>query len=1801
MTVIDSTIADNSAGAGGGIDNEGTMTVTNSTIADNSAFEGGGISIYGTTTITSSTIAYNSINGGGGGGLFLWSGNAILDNTIVALNTGAITGGTTPDDIFEAGGPASSSSAYNLIGTGGSGGLVNGVNGNQVGVADPGLDPNGLQDNGGPTQTIALLAGSPAIDAGSNSLAVDPTTGQPLAFDQRGPGFPRIANGNVDFGAFEFEGPFAVVTTQPPGSVTAGAGFGLTVTAEDGSGNVVSSFDGTVTVALSNNPGGATLGGTLTVTAQSGVATFSGLTLDTAATGYTLLVSANGLADGTTNAFDVTAAAATHLVVTTQPPSSVTASYTFGLVVSAEDPFDNVNPTFSGGVSVALSNNPGGATLGGTLTATARSGVATFSDLTLNQAGTGYTLQVSSNGLTAATTSAFNVTPVVATQLVMTTEPPSSITAGSEFGLVVTADDNLGHVATTFSGSVTVALWNNPGGATLGGTLTATARSGVAIFSGLILDKAGTGYTLQVTGNWLASATTSAFDVTAAAATQLVVTTQPPGSVTASYTFGLVVSAEDPYGNVDPTFNGGMAVALSNNPGGATLGGTLTATAQSGVATFTGLTLEKAGTGYTLLVSGGGLTGITSPFNVTAAAATQLIITQSPASATAGAGFSLVAAAGDPFGNVNATFGGSVSVALLNNPGGATLGGTLTVMAQSGVATFSGLTLDKLGTGYTLLVSTNGLPAATTDPFDVTAVGSTYTVSSLGDNGTGSGLSGDLRYVITQADSNVGCTIDFSVAGTIYLVSALPDLNRDVTLNGPGAAKLTVARSGAAGTAAFRIFTIDTNTKVKIDGLTITGGLASQGGGLSIDGGTVSLTNVSVINNQAVGPEGAAGSAGSPGASGGRSGYGRPHDAGPGGDGGPGSNGGNALGGGIYMAGGSLTLNNDVVSSNVARGGAGGVGGVGGDGGGWPSGPEVRYGSGGPGGGGATGGKGGNGGAGGSGEGGGLYVSAGNVTIVTSHLESDLASGGPGGVGGRGGDGGAGGRGSAGFPGYGGWPRGTGGPGGNGGSGGSGGEGGLGGAGGSGDGGGLYVAGGIISLSGNTISANSAVGGSGGPAGQGGIGGTGGIGGRGGTGGKGYPGGSGGTGGTGGGGGGGGHGGNGGQGNYGGAGGGAYGGALYVAQGTVALTFDTFNANSALGGQGGGGGHGGTGGYGGGGGNGGRGGTGGNGAEGFATSGGYVFVQPGPGGHGGRGGVGGAGGTGGRGGTGGSAGSGGVGEGGGLYISSGSVSLFGDALSRNSAFGGAGAVGGVGGMGAGGGGGGVGGSGGPGGGWFIFVEPHGGSPYVNLCCVTTPPAPSGSAGGGGSPGNAGPGGEGGQGGDGGSGSGGGVFVGSGSVTITNSTVASDVAQGGPVGPGGGGGVSGGSIHQSGGTGGPGQSPGMAQGAGIHIADGNVSLTNSTIAGNHIASGGAGGGVDVEAGTAALYNSIVALNTDGTGSGAPADDIAGTVAPASAYNLIGTGGSGGLVNNVNGNLIGVADPGLDPNGLQSNGGPTQTIALLPGSPAIGAGSDNIPGVSVPTKDQRGVIRPPDRIDIGAFQDRGFQFTLVAGSSPQRTAVNTAFPNPLAVTVTSPYGDPVVGGVIAFTVTPSQGGASATLSASDATIVADGQASVTATANGTVGGYTVTASPAGAKPRAQFRLRNAPATAGAGGSARTAAIPIVILGAIPTPADPGTDPARLGIPRVPLSDGRVTELAAGLLTASGSIGAGDSPIVGALNIADGGASSLGNGRAGRASAPRAAPRAEILLAGRGRGWSLGASTKARTIGLASAETS
>lgn len=405
---------------------------------------------------------------------------------------------------------------------------------------------------------------------------------------------------------------------------------------------------------------------------------------------------------------------ATQLAIAPSAENLVT-NVRFTVSVAALDSQGIVDPTFTGSVTLTLANNPGNSTLGGALTVNAVNGVATFSDLTLDNPGRGCTLQASSGSLTPGLSSPFDVVP---DQLVVTTQPPASVTAGTAFQVVIAAKDGAGNVDTTFNGSVTVTA---PPGVGLNGALSLNAVNGVATFTDLTINQAGT-YALFASSSGLAPASTGNFVVVAAPATQFVISSQPTSRVTASANFGLQVTAHDSYGNPDPAFTGNVTIALASNPGGATLGGTLTLAAVNGVADFSGLTLDQTGSGYTIQASNGSLNGATTnAFDVTGiGVATQLVVTtQPPPSVAAATGFGLVLSARDSFGTLDPSFSGSVTITLESALGlSAPLGGTTTATAVNGVATFSGLTVERTG-NYLLSAGSTGLTGASSNPFTV--------------------------------------------------------------------------------------------------------------------------------------------------------------------------------------------------------------------------------------------------------------------------------------------------------------------------------------------------------------------------------------------------------------------------------------------------------------------------------------------------------------------------------------------------------------------------------------------------------------------------------------------------------------------------------------------------------------------------------------------------------------------------------------------------------------------------------------------------------------------------------------------------------------------------------------------------------------------------------------------------------------------------------------------------------------------------------------------------------------------------
>ncbi|MFI5455452.1 MAG: choice-of-anchor Q domain-containing protein [Isosphaerales bacterium] len=309
-------------------------------------------------------------------------------------------------------------------------------------------------------------------------------------------------------------------------------------------------------------------------------------------------------------------------------------------------------------------------------------------------------------------------------------------------------------------------------------------------------------------------------------------------------------------------------------------------------------------------------------------------------------------------------------------------------------------------------------------------------------------------------------------------------------------------------------------------------------------------------------------------------------------------------------------------------------------------------------------------------------------------------------------------------------------------------------------------------------------------------------------------------------------------------------------------------------------------------------------------------------------------------------------------------------------------------------------------------------------------------------------------------SGGGIYNG-GTLTVTNSTLAGNSA------PNGGGIFNDGTLTVTNSTLAGNSAP---NGGGIYnlavfegegFVGGTLAVTDSTLSGNSSATGG--GGIANVFGTADIANTIVAGNTAPTG-----PDVYGLVT-SKGHNLIGNSSGGGGF--VAADLLNV-NPVLGP--LQNNGGPTPTLALLPGSPAIAAGSVALAvdaNGNPLTTDQRGSARVVNgTVDIGAFESRGFTTTVTSGNN-QQTAIGTAFTAPLVVTVSSPYGEPVAGGVVTYTAPAS--GVSATFpgGGNTATIDASGQASIAVAANSVPGNYGVGATARGATGTL-FILTNTP---------------------------------------------------------------------------------------------------------------------------------
>jgi Big-like domain-containing protein/calcineurin-like phosphoesterase family protein len=291
------------------------------------------------------------------------------------------------------------------------------------------------------------------------------------------------------------------------------------------------------------------------------------------------------------------------------------------VTVEIRDAGNNLVANATNSVTLAIGTNPKSGHLSGTKTVAAVSGIATFNDLSIDSAGTGYTLSATSAGLTGATSNAFDITVGPATKLGFRVQPANTA-GGTAIAPAVQVEirDAGGNRVTGATNSISVAIGTNPNSGTLSGTTSVVAVAGVATFSTLKIDSAGTGYRLTAAASGLIDATSATFNITVGSASQIGFLVQP-SNATAGAAISPAVKLEirDAGGNRVTTATNSVTAVIGTNPGGGALGGTTVVSAVAGVATFSTLSLNKSGQGYTLQMTSGAFPPVTSDgFDVSA-------------------------------------------------------------------------------------------------------------------------------------------------------------------------------------------------------------------------------------------------------------------------------------------------------------------------------------------------------------------------------------------------------------------------------------------------------------------------------------------------------------------------------------------------------------------------------------------------------------------------------------------------------------------------------------------------------------------------------------------------------------------------------------------------------------------------------------------------------------------------------------------------------------------------------------------------------------------------------------------------------------------------------------------------------------------------------------------------------------------------------------------------------------------------------------------------------------------------------
>ena len=593
------------------------------------------------------------------------------------------------------------------------------------------------------TNGVASPGSFTAYDAGSNTVTATDANATSVA----GSATISVGDAGIDH--------FAV---GAPASATAGSQItGITLTAQDLYDNTATSYpSGNHTITWSGpsiSPAPASHAPTLptsTVSFTGGVSTTS-LSATLYFAGTNPLTASDGSGKTGSTMIAVGDAGIDHFLVGASG-SATAGSQVTGITLTAQDVYDNTATSYANGNHAITwsgpSNSPAPASHAPALptsTVSFNGGVSTTSlSATLYDAGSNTLTATDSSSKTGSATIA--VVPTSPNQLVYTTQPPATGTAGSALtNFKVAVEDTYNNIETTGNtgagDTITLSVASGPGSFN-STSLTYTnvaASNGTATFSGIYLDTAGS-YTFKASDTQsgdtgLATATSSPATTIAPAAAASYTLSNVPTSVTAGSSFVPTITVKDAYGNVATNYTG--TVHFTSTDSQASLPANYTFTSgDNGVRTFTNGVTFKTAPSQTFTATdtvNSGVTVTSSSVTVNPAAAASYTLSNVPTSVTAGSSFVPTITVKDAYGNVATNYTGTVHFTSTDSQASLPANYTFT-SGDNGVRTFTNGVTFKTAPSQTFTATDTVNSGVTVTSSSVTvnpAAAASYTLSNV--------------------------------------------------------------------------------------------------------------------------------------------------------------------------------------------------------------------------------------------------------------------------------------------------------------------------------------------------------------------------------------------------------------------------------------------------------------------------------------------------------------------------------------------------------------------------------------------------------------------------------------------------------------------------------------------------------------------------------------------------------------------------------------------------------------------------------------------------------------------------------------------------------------------------------------------------------------------------------------------------------------------------------------------------------------------------------------------------------------